>query len=76
MGEQELRRFSLLLRLRRWCLVGVVVGDLVLQLIVGHEVQGGSLHLKLASARASGGEADGAATPVGGRGAEMFDQSL
>lgn len=52
MGEQKLRPFlfSLLLWLGRWCLVGVVVGDLVLQLIVGHEVQGSSLYLQLASA--------------------------
>lgn len=60
---------SRLLRLGRWCLIGIVVGDLVFQLIVGQEVQGSSLHLKLASAWATGGEADGAAAPAGGRGA-------
>lgn len=53
----------LLLRLRRRRLVGVVVRDLVLQLVVGQQVQGGSLHLQLAAARAAGGEADGASAP-------------
>lgn len=47
-------------------LVGVVVGDLVFQLVVRQEVQRGSLHLQGASAGAAGGEGDGPAASVGG----------
>lgn len=65
-----------LLRLGRGRLVGVVVGDLVLQLVVGQQVKGGALHLQLAPARATGGEADGAATPAGTEEAEVLDGGM
>lgn len=59
--------WSGLLWLWHWCLIGVVVSNLVFQLIIRQEVQGTSLHLNRASAWTTGGEAYGATAPAGDR---------
>lgn len=66
-GTVKIKAFSHLLRSGCWCLIGVVVCDLVFQLVVRRQFQRRSLHLKLASAWVTGGEANGASTPAGGR---------